>query len=276
MRVRLGAVLESLNTDYEERIELRRYLKQELGVAVSGAIADLFEQLQEVRDVLDSITIVYHWCEELDQLQRSSGDFRLSGIWLRSARRIFQEEHLGYRIDDEAVVHFAVDEHFERTRATTLNGLGVARYRAARREFKAAHDALNSTPPNGKQAIRSVFAAVETVFKLMFPRAVRIGAEEIRSNLLPAIRTINAADATASRSAEKAGRSLTEWVDSAHFYRHAQGQEEPIDPPIEMTILLVSSGTAFLRWLISIDGASRTEAGRLAGSPTARQPSRSS
>ena len=68
---------------------------------------------------------------------------------------MFVEQHLGYLIDDQVVVRLGVDATFEAARIATLDGLGAVRYRAVFAEFEEAHRPLNSTPPNGKAAIRS-------------------------------------------------------------------------------------------------------------------------
>jgi hypothetical protein len=50
-------------------------------------------------------------------------------------------------------------------------------------------------------------------------------------------------------------RSLKEWVDAAHFYRHEQGAEQIAQPPQSLAVYLVSSGAAHLRWLAELDAA---------------------
>ncbi|MFX5689069.1 hypothetical protein ABTD94_21875, partial [Acinetobacter baumannii] len=62
-------------------------------------------------------------------------------------------------------------------------------------------------------------------------------------------------DATAMRAANKQLASFRDWIDSSHNYRHEQGSEEPVQPPIDLAILAISNGTAFLRWLIHLDQA---------------------
>jgi hypothetical protein len=45
---------------------------------------------------------------------------------------------------------------------------------------------------------------------------------------------------------------LAKWVNSLHIYRHGQGTEEPVAPPLGFAIYVVSSGSAWLRFLLQI------------------------
>jgi len=47
--------------------------------------------------------------------------------------------------------------------------------------------------------------------------------------------------------------SFKDWVDAAHFYRHEEGSEEPAQPPLQLAIYIVATGTAHLRWLAVLD-----------------------
>ena len=47
--------------------------------------------------------------------------------------------------------------------------------------------------------------------------------------------------------------ALADWINAAHFYRHGQGSEEPVQPPLELAIAMVSSGGSFLRWIADLD-----------------------
>jgi hypothetical protein len=116
--------------------------------------------------------------------------------------------------------------------------------------------ALANASPNGKGAIRVTFAAVEGLFKLIVPKAARLGAAEL-DDLAPLLDRQYKADATALRSSNKMLRSLKEWVDAAHFYRHEQGTEQIAQPPQSLAVYLVSTGAAHLRWLAELDSASR-------------------
>ncbi len=70
---------------------------------------------------------------------------------------------------------------------------------------------------------------------------------------MPLVQKLYGADAVALRAANKQVASFKDWVDASHNYRHEQGSEEPVQPPIDLAILAISNGTSFLRWLIAID-----------------------
>jgi hypothetical protein len=62
-------------------------------------------------------------------------------------------------------------------------------------------------------------------------------------------------DAVALRAANKQVAAFKDWVDASHNYRHEAGSEEPVQPPLDLAVLAISNGTAFLRWLIALDQA---------------------
>ncbi len=53
--------------------------------------------------------------------------------------------------------------------------------------------------------------------------------------------------------------SFKDWVDAAHFYRHEEGAEEVAQPPLQLAIYIVSSGTTHLRWLAELDAQTQQQ-----------------
>jgi hypothetical protein len=137
--------------------------------------------------------------------------------------------------------------------AASISSLSGSRYAAVLAEFQKGHSALDQVPADGKAALRSVFEAVEILFRLMFSRAPRLGGAEIREYLAPVVNSLNKGDPAAARSSQKFLGSLVEWVDAAHFYRHGQGTVEPTQPPLFYALAMVSSGASYLRWLGELD-----------------------
>jgi hypothetical protein len=170
---------------------------------------------------------------------------------LARVSRIFQEENLGYRVDRKGGVHYAVDAEFERNRASAVRSLGGDRYAAALEHFEAAQTALDSIPPETRTAVRQLFDALETVFRLMLPKVSRLGAAEVERDLKPLVLPLY--EGAARNFASLMLNSLADWVNAAHQYRHAQGTEQPSAPPLELAVGSVSSGAAFLRWLAELD-----------------------
>ncbi|MFH7202686.1 hypothetical protein ACHWGV_29035, partial [Klebsiella pneumoniae] len=51
-------------------------------------------------------------------------------------------------------------------------------------------------------------------------------------------------------AAEHFANSIVDWIKGAHFYRHGQGVTEPAPPPMDLSVAYVSTGAAYLRWLV--------------------------
>jgi hypothetical protein len=202
-----------------------------------------------VRDLLDMITVIYN-------VLRTGGSKVGSDrarLWLDGAREIFAQEHLAYAVDDNAVVHPAVDREFQRNRTSVVAGLQLPRYSNVLQSFARVSDELSADPPHGKEAWRACFSAAEGLFRLMFPGSPRLTSAEIETRLRPVLQRVYAADATGLRAAEKLAASFRDWVDASHNYRHEPGSEEPAEPPLAVAILAISNGASFLRWLVDLD-----------------------
>jgi hypothetical protein len=229
--------------------QLSEILERELGVRVRvtwGRDWLVFLKACAVRDLLDTVTLTFTYLKQQGSIQTR---------WLNEARRVFSQERLAYEIDDHGLVHPAVDKEFQRNRQATVAGLQTPRYANSLAAFERISDELASQPPSAKDAWRAVFASVEGLFRLMFPSATQLNAGAVDTNLSALIQKLYAADPVAQRAANKQLASFKDWVDASHNYRHEPGSEEPVQPPIDLAILAISNGTAFLRWLIVLDQA---------------------
>jgi hypothetical protein len=252
VRRRIAAVISGMRDARELPTLVPRELGLDLVWAAYGPNWPAFLGQVEVADLLDLITVAYRYLT----VQKSGPmhDPSANERWLAEVRRIFEEENFGYTVDDAGGVHYRLDEEFARNQSATIAALQSARYANSLDGFRKGMAALAGAPPDGKGAIRATFAAVEGLFKLIVPKAVRLGAAEL-DDLMPLLDRQYSADATALRSSNKMLRSLKEWVDAAHFYRHEQGTEHIAQPPQSLAIYLVSSGAAHLRWLAELDEA---------------------
>jgi hypothetical protein len=249
-RHRLGKQLESQLRRTEHAYELSEFLERELGIKVNASHSlhiSRFFQKCAVRDLLDAVTITFACLRK-----QNNNSIR----WLSEARRIFSEEAMAYEIADDGVVHPAVDKEFQRNRQATVAGLQMPRYANSLAAFERVSDELASQPPNGKDAWRAVFTALEGLFRLMFPSATQLNAGAVETNLSGLVQKLYASDPVALRAANKQLASFKDWVDASHNYRHEPGSEDPVQPPIDLAVLSISTGTAFLRWLIALDQAS--------------------
>jgi hypothetical protein len=253
MRHRLASLL--LNTPDLEAIG--PVVGRELGVRVPvspwGYDWPGFFAECELRDVLDFVTVAWRYLH--GKLRTGIRDTRAPAKWVAEVQRIFVEENVSYRVDGSGGVHLFVDEEFEHNRVATLKVLGAPRYANVLAEFESAHAALSRVPPDGKGAVRSTFTAAEGLFRLMFSKAPRLGAKEVRAHLGPTLQRIHANDGTAAAAATKLLAGFGEWVDAAHFYRHEAGKEEVAQPPLTLAIQLVSLGASYIRWLAEVDAS---------------------
>jgi hypothetical protein len=198
------------------------------------------------------VTVVYR------QLVADAEEYPLRtdrvGSWLSEVSRIFSEENVHYRVDTKGGVHFYFDEEFSHNQAAAIAVLNGSRYVNALRSFEGALAALSQAPPDGKAAIRSTFAALEGLFRLMFPNSPRLTAKEAEK-LQPLIQRLHTADATALRASDKMLDAFKEWIEAAHFYRHEPGKEEVAQPPLTLAVYVCSVGASHLRWLAELDAS---------------------
>ena len=250
VRRRLAAVIDA-TPDLED---LSALVPRALGLDLvwSGFGADWSAFLRDIAlpDLLDLVTLAFRYLEG----KKRTG-LRVASAptnWIMEVQHIFEDENFGYTVDEQGGVHYRLDEEFARNKSAAIAALQGARYANALDAFVHGMSALATAPPDGKNAIRSAFAAVEGLFRLIPPNAERLGAAEL-GVLLPLIQKLYAADAVAMRSSTKMISSLKGWVDAAHFYRHEQGAQEVAQPPLNLAVYLVSSGASHLRWLAELD-----------------------
>lgn len=223
----------------ENRREIGALIRRELGITlqhnyyVSGWFLE-----PALRDVLDTITLVWRHCKQRNQHH----------VWHAFVQRVMREENIGYRLDDEAGVHYYVDEEFERNRFATLENLSDAQYAAVANLFESAHGYLDDG--DARAAVRSVFDAVEVLSKQMVggKKITSLGATNVEKHLKPIARQVYTD--TAWDAANQLLNGLADWINSIQPYRH--GQKDP-HPPMDLAIAMVSSGASYLRWLVEID-----------------------
>lgn len=255
MRRRLGAAIHAHN-----REGFNEYMARRLGIEYDGLNYQSFwmEFCQKISlpDVLDLITVLSDYLLDLyitgDEYKRRHARSH-APLFLKDVRQIFDEERVRYTVDDRGGVHLRVDEQFEVTRAATVLGMGDPRYAAALASLEAGYKALDSAPPDGRESIRDVFGAAENVFKQMF------GADRLANHLIDKHLKAAVGGLDWNKEALEAGDvmcdALKNWATAAHKYRHETGRPEPHQPPLDFAVLMVSQGTAFVRWLVVVHQA---------------------
>jgi len=207
-------------------------------------VSDFFRQ-SELRDLLDSITVIY-------KIFNSPSFRSIPSRWKNFVTAAISEENLGYRLDDECGVHFFVDEEFERNRFSTLTALQDPEYKACRAAYEVAYKYLDADPIDTKGAVRSIFESIEILVKQMV-KTQNLNKWIVENTLKSKCLKVYEADITANNVATKMFDGFAQWVDSVHNYRHGQVGIEPVSPPDTLAIYIISSGTAFLRWLVSLN-----------------------
>lgn len=230
-----------------DRADIERVTGCKIPRHAYGTDWDKFFELAELRDLLDSITVI------ATKLSQKGRNFKR---WTTEIEQIFREENVSYTLNDTGEVHFAQDVEFQRNRMSTIAALGAPRYRAALDHFSAAQQALNFTPPRTREAIRQTYEAIETVFRLILPEVGLLGPSEVEKKLTP--RVLGSLKLGTERDCLKANVSaFKHWVIGAQGYRHGQGTEEPDNPSQSTAVLCVSSGATYLRWLVEIDAGAQ-------------------
>jgi|SRR3569623_141646 len=194
-----------------------------------------------LHDVLDLITVAH----------RMLPDTGFREQWISEFNEIFADLSLAYRVDEKGGVHPYPDEEFVRNRNASIAALQSAKYDNVRNEFETGSSNIGT---DNKTAIRRVFAATEGLFRQLFPRSPRLTASECEQ-LLPKLQALYKNDPAAQGAAAKTVASFRDWVDACHFYRHEQGQEQIAEPPLSLTVHLVSMGASFIRLLTEIEMA---------------------
>ncbi len=197
------------------------------------------------RLVLDSITVIYQELGCLRQLE-------LAEQWKKFVSRALEEENVGYRLDDECGVHYFVDEEFERNRASTLSLIEDPKYVSVRTAFDDAYRHLDSDPMDTKAASRSMFEALEILVKQMVDTK-NLNQWVVKNKLKALCLTGFSNEETARTVSSEFFDGFAHWVHGLHNYRHGQESVDPVAPSEELAIYILSSGSAFLRWLVQIN-----------------------
>jgi hypothetical protein len=265
-RVRLHALFEGLVSETYHS-EVASLIKEELGIKIRQifhpdsfdrilALEEFFNEC-EVSDLLDFITIIYHYLKTDPMPSNSEPEYTPYEIWRAEVSRILAEENLAYRIDTDAIVHPYVDVEFEINQTSALEALRDPMFGEARTDFEAAHRHLRGR--EYKQAIRMMFPAVEVAAKVLFPGAFSgLTQNEVERRLKPQLVQRYAGNEPAIAAGRQLLEGMKNWINATQLYRHGQEQQEPAEPPEDFVIAHLSSGATYLRWMIELVGPLRS------------------
>ncbi len=222
-------------------------LRAEAGIEVEthqfGMRWDKFFERAPIEELLTSITLTYH-------VLRGIG-VRRSEDYLKAIASAPTDEQMGFRIDANGVMHFAVDEVFEGERVAALAVLDNPVMAAARQAYESVFRQLDHHPPDTLAAVRAMFEAVEIVAKQLCPPHKNLHANLCRTELQQRCLAVIGGDVVETRVWEGIFRGMVEWVSALHNYRHGQ-PETTAAPTNALAVYVVSSGTAYLRLLADI------------------------
>lgn len=224
-------------------------LQEELGVPFQTNVVSspnqnwylYFSNLTEVK-FLDSFTVVYRVLEE----NRTTEDF------IHQVNRIFREENISYKLDAAGGVHPIIDIAFNSSKESVIRGMSNSKYDLSKRRIEEIDGYITGPEPDYVQAIRSVFGSAENIFKVMF-NVPRLDKKSAVDKIGKRLQVMYDGHPTMQRSSAQVLQSFGAWVDAAHHYRHETGSSEPTQPDEALSIVLISEGMTFVRWLISID-----------------------
>jgi hypothetical protein len=248
-RHRIGSLLGDAVVD-PHGASLAAQINRNLGVSMIGDGRHPSHWHQFIRDCriadfLDTLTVVYRYLYW-------HFDERAATLWRDAVRKVFDEEHLGYEVDDAGGIHPRLDRTFQRNAASAVAGLQSERYLKVRELLDIGSAHLCSTPPNYKQAWRSTLSAVEVLFGLIFPYG-RLTTDEVDRRLRPALERAYADDPAAQKTAQRMLAAFKEWIEASQRYRHQPGAATSPHPPADLAVLAISQGTSLLRWLAGFD-----------------------
>lgn len=248
-RHRVGAFLGDAIVD-PHGAHLAAQISRNLGISMLGdgqhpSHWHQFIRECKISDFLDTLTVIYRYL--FWHLNEDAAN-----CWRDAVRQIFDEEHLGYEVDDAGGIHPRVDRSYQTNLSSAVAGLGSERYQKVRELLDMSSTHLCSTPPNYKQAWRSTLSAVEVLFGLIFPYG-RLTPDEVDRRLRPALERAYDGDPAAQKTAQRMLAAFKEWIEASQRYRHQPGAAISPNPPADLTILAISQGTSLLRWLAGFD-----------------------
>ena len=248
-RVRLWAFVSPFSAKRLDSI--RQSLAFHGGISIDGGNSayvalDYFFKSHDIDDVLDAVTYIY---DALGSLGYDGDETETQTDWREFVSKAMREENLGHRVDDLCGVHYFVDEEFERGRVGTIAALDKPAFAGAALAFDQAHKHIDAQPPNTKDAVKSMFEAVEILARQIVPAAKNLNRYVVEHSLRDACLAVAPQDATEQKVRAMLFDSLADWVDAVHYYRHGQGVPEPVEPSEELAVYVLSSGAAFARQL---------------------------
>lgn len=200
-----------------------------------------FFSSSEIRQLIRGITVI--WLLSPDKQKNAWRDF---------IERSLREENLSYTVDENCKFSYFIDAAFETQRRDSIKVLSLPRYSSALHHLEKAHGFLLADPIDTRNAVRETFDCAENLFRIFCGgKAQRLGSGELKKHTRAVIEKV--LNSQERLSTEKFIGSFGEWIDGAHFIRHASMSEMPDPPSLLFTAALMSTGSGFIRWLAETD-----------------------
>jgi hypothetical protein len=215
-------------------------IEMQLGEILSSGPGEYFFKQQ----------IISHGIEKLIDFVEVAFTFTNRKIIFRNfINKIFAEEALTYHMNENGEIYFFPDHDFAVQYNVLIRGLDSNEFTFARDKYESCLKLLRDG--NLSQAIDDAFTSVESVFKVI-TGADGLKVNMIRDRLSESLGPVNVGNEQNKIALSKVYNSMGQWVDACHNYRHAPGTADPLPPPEELAILLISQASSYLRWLLDI------------------------
>lgn len=261
-RLRLFAFI---NEHVNDR-SLAKEIKKTLGLEVlysGGSFGSFrikeFIQSAEIRDVLDIITITHNLLKNNMHIvtEKRRGYFSENTLpekFINFVNQCFKEENLHYIVEANGQVHFNPDKEFNSLKISTIRSLENKRYESVAHELSKAYENLDKGEGYRKDAMRNIFTSLEILFRLLCrnENIKNLSATPVEKQFKKIVETIYSSG-TNNVIAKLKLQEFKFWVNAAHEYRHGQPIEDLDEPSLELTLLVLSSGAGFIRWLVWVD-----------------------
>ncbi|WP_138919543.1 hypothetical protein [Oceanicola sp. S124] len=250
MRMRVLRAIEQHIPSHRRNNDFGAAVEGELGIEIVRSSAYVSPYIPWERLVRQELS-VSDLLNVLTMLWRAVGDDRRRTIFRNNITRIFAEEAIGFSVDEEMGFHPAFDEEFDRSRSSIVRMLSGERFRHESDFIALSETALLAKPLDGRTAIRAVYDAAENLFKRITGKQ-NITNGHVRKALAPVALQGIPQDGKSNVAVNKMLDSFEDWAAACHVYRHAPGVAETMQPTEAITILMVSQGYGFVRWLAEL------------------------
>lgn len=206
----------------------------------------MFLASAELRDILDSISLII-------PILRTKELSHQIEPYLSFVARALREEGMGYKLDSQGGIHYIVDDEFEHNKLSAIACLNGEKFSAVISSVEAAYSKLDAEPFDTKGAVRDMFEALETLVKILLNINKNLTEVLIEKELKPHANSVyQKLDTSAVSAADLLLEGFCHWIKAGHRYRHGQKTKEPIAPPLEIAVLFLSEGSAYIRWLLEL------------------------